>query len=305
MDQLSAMRAFVRVAETGSFSVAARSSGTTQATISKRVAGLEEILGIKLLIRSSREQALTEAGQEYLQHCIPILEAVDDAEAMARCHSNAPRGLLRVTTSVDFGRLVLAPLLRDFMTLYPDIRIDLVLSNYYLDLIAGGMDVAIRAGQFDDSSLVAKPLGDLPLCLIAAPEYLEKHGNPQHPNELETHECLLYSPLDNPRRWVFNDHGKTLGIVVNGKFQCDNGEVILDMVLAGQGLAMLPYWMVYEEVKRSGLQLLLAEYALSAGDLKMVYPERKHLPLKTRCFLDFMAEHTQAHPAFNDKLNDN
>ncbi|MGB0848172.1 MAG: LysR substrate-binding domain-containing protein [Thiolinea sp.] len=302
MDQLSAMRAFVRVAETGSFSVAARSSGTTQATISKRVAALEETLGIKLLIRSSREQALTEAGEEYLQRCIPILEAVDDAETMARCHSRAPRGLMRITTSVDFGRLVLAPLLRDFMALYPDIRIDLVLSNYYLDMIAGGIDVAIRAGHFEDSSLVAKPLGGLPLCLIATADYLLQRGTPEHPEELEAHECLLYSPLENPRSWVFNEGGKTFRVAVNGKFQCDNGEVILDMVMAGQGLALLPYWMVYEELQRGGLQLLLPEYAMPAGDLKMVYPERKHLPLKTRFFLDFMAEHTQEHPAFGGKL---
>ncbi len=299
MDQLNAMRAFVRVAETGSFSVAARSSGTTQATISKRVAWLEERLGIKLLIRSSREQALTEAGQDYLLRCIPILEALDDAETSARCHSSAPRGLLRVTTSVDFGRLVLAPLLREFMRRYPDIRVDLMLSNYYLDLIAGGVDVAIRAGHFEDSSLVAKPLGNLPLCLVATPAYLQQYGEPQHPTELEAHECLLYSPVNNPRRWLFNENGKTLSLVVKGKFQCDNGEVILDMALAGCGLALLPYWMIHEALQRTELRLLLAQYAMPAGDLKMIYPERKHLPLKTRCFLDFMAEHTRGHPAFN------
>ena len=298
MDQLSAMRAFVRVAETGSFSAAARSSDTTQATISKRVAALEEMLGVKLLIRSSREQALTEAGQGYFQHCMLILEAVDEAENTARCHSQAPRGLLRLTASVDFGRLILAPILRDFMALYPDIRIDLVLSNYYLDMIAGGIDVAIRAGHFDDSSLITKPLGSLSLCLVATPQYLATNGKPLHPSELESHECLLYSPANNPRRWYFNEAGKTMSIVVNGKFQCDDGDVIRDMVLADRGISLLPHWMIYDRLKSGELELLLEDYAMPAGDMRLVYPDRKHLPLKTRYFLDFMVEHTENHPAF-------
>lgn len=296
MDQLSAMRAFVRVAETGSFSAAARSSATTQATISKRVAALEEALGVKLLIRSSREQSLTETGQQYFQHCIPILDAIDEAENIARCHSQAPRGLLRITASVDFGRRVLSSLLRDFMAQYPDIQIDLVLSNYYLDLIAGGIDVAIRAGRLDDSSLISKPLGDLSLCLVAAPNYLEKNGQPNHPSDLEQHECLLYSPTNNPRRWKFSREGKVMSVIVDGKFQCDDGDVMLDMVLAGYGMSLLPYWLVHEKVASGELQVLLDNFSLPAIDMKMVYPDRKHLPWKTRCFLDFMAENIHEHP---------
>ena len=297
MDQLNAMRAFIRVAETGSFSAAARSSATTQATISKRVAALEEILDVKLLIRSSREQSLTEAGQRYFEQCKPILEAIDEAENIARCDSQTPRGLLRITASVDFGRQILSPLLQDFMAKYPDIQIDLVLSNYYLDLIAGGIDVAIRAGQFTDSSLVAKQLGNLSLHLVASPEYIEKHGQPTHPKELETHDCLLYSPANNPRRWQFFEAGKTFGVFVNGKFQCDDGELILDMVLGGFGISLLPYWVVHEKLASGELKLLLEDFVLPLTDIKMVYPDRKHLPLKTRCFLDFMVEKIVEHPA--------
>ena len=300
MDQLSAMRAFVRVAETRSFSAAARSTGTTQATISKRIAGLEELLGVKLLIRSSREQALTEAGQDYFKHCVPILEAIDEAENLARSSTNNPRGQLRVTTSVDFGRLVLAPMLRDFMAHYPDISIDLVLSNHALDLIAGGIDVAIRAGQFEDSSLIAKPLGNIPLCLVATPAYLDRHGRPEHPNDLVDYECSLYSLADNPRRWYFREDQKTISVIVNGRFQSDNGDVILDMVLAGSSLCMLPYWLVHEQLGSGELELLLKDYAMPAGDIKMVYPDRKHLPLKTRSFLDFIAKQAKSYPGFDD-----
>ena len=299
MDQLSAMRAFVRVAETRSFSAAARSSGTTQATISKRIAALEEMLGVKLLIRSSREQALTEAGQDYFNQCIPILEAVDEAENLARSSTNKPRGLLRVTASGDFGRLILLPLFREFMQLYPDISIDLVLSNYQLDLISGGIDVAIRAGDFEDSSLIARTIGNMPLCLVASPGYLEKHGRPKHPNDLVNHDCPLYSPSDNPRRWHFRDKGKTISVMINGRFQCDDGDIILDMVMSGYGVTRLPYWLVHEQLSNGKLEMLLSEYAMPSGAIKMVYPDRKHLPLKTRYFIDFMAEQTKSHPAFD------
>lgn len=298
MDQLSAMRAFVRVAETGSFSATAHSFGTTQATISKRVAALEERLGVKLLIRSSREQSLTEAGEDYLRYCQPVLEAIDDAESLIRGHSECPQGLLRLTAPIDFGRSVLSPLLRTFMERYVDIRVDLILSNYYLDLIAGSIDVAIRAGHLGDSSLVGRSLGSLPLALVVSPQYLDTRGYPGHPNELINHECLLYSPVDNPRRWQFLEDGKTLNVVVNGKFQCDNGDVILDMVKAHQGMSLLPHWMVHEELKTGVLVSLLDEFAMPPGDIKMVYPDRRHLPLKTRCFLDFMVEQINLHPAF-------
>jgi len=299
VDQLSAMRAFVRVAETRSFSGAARSTGTTQATISKRIAALEEMLGVKLLIRSSREQALTEAGQDYFNHCVPILDAVDEAENIARSNTNKPRGLIRVTASADFGRSILLPLLREFMQRYPDIGIDLVLSNYPLDLIAGGIDVAIRAGHFEDSSLIAKPLGSMPLCLVASPAYLEQYGRPEHPNDLVNHDCPLYSPADNPRRWHFKDKGKTISVIIDGRFQCDDGDIILDMVLSGKGVTRLPYWLVHEQLNSGTLELLLADHAMPSGDIKMIYPDRKHLPLKTRYFLDFMAEKTQSHPGFD------
>jgi len=194
---------------------------------------------------------------------------------------------------------VLAPLLREFMMQYPDIRIDLILSNYYLDLIGGGLDVAIRAGDFADSALIAKPLGKLQLCLVATPAYLQRHSQPNHPTELEHHECLLYSPSSNPRSWLFNDAGKTLKVIVGGKFQCDDGDVILDMALANEGITQLPYWMVYRELERGDLIRLLAPYAMPATNMKMLYPERKHLALKTRCFLDFMADYSQTHPAFD------
>jgi DNA-binding transcriptional LysR family regulator len=185
------------------------------------------------------------------------------------------------------------------MEQYPDIQIDLVLSNYALDLIAGGIDVAIRAGHFEDSSLIAKQLGKMPLCLVGSPKYLGQHGRPKHPNDLVDHECSLYSPLENPRRWPFVEKGKVVTVSVGGRFQCDDGVIILDMVLAGGGLTLLPYWMVLKQLARGELELLLEDFALPSGDIKMVYPDRKHLPLKTRSFLDFMTEQAEAYPRFD------
>ena len=133
---------------------------------------------------------------------------------------------------------------------------------------------------------------------MASPQYLGKKGHPKHPNELIDHECSLYSPTDNPRRWYFSEEGKTTSVVVDGRFQCDDGDIILDMVLAGGGITLLPYWMVHEQLAAGKLVLLLTDYTVPPGDIKMVYPDRKHLPLKTRYFLDFMVEQTDAHPGF-------
>ncbi len=296
MDQLSAMRAFVRVAETASFSAVARESNTTQATISKRIAALEELLGVRLLTRSSREQSLTEAGQTYYQRCLLILEAVDEAESQVRCQNESPRGLLRVTAAVDVAQRLLLPLIREFLRLNPDIKMDLLLDNYQVDLVAKGIDVAIRAGTFEDSSLIAKPLSNKPLYVVASPAYLNQHGVLKVPNDLRNHRCLVYSVQKNPHIWVFTVKRKKIKVPVNGRFLCNNGDILLQMVLAGEGVCFLPYWVIQESLERGNLQVVLPDYALSSVQLNMVYPARKHLPLKTRYFLDFMANKAKQHP---------
>lgn len=299
MDQLGAMRAFIRVVQIGSFSAAAREQGTSQATISKKVAALESKLGVKLLSRSSRELSLTEVGTEYYDKCVAIIAELDEAEATARSLVASPRGTIRIAAPVVFGRLVIAPVLAEFLTLYPDIKVDLVLSDKHVDLIAEGIDVAFRAKQLEDSSLVARYLFDNPMLLVASPEYLAIHGGPKEPIDLKRHNCLVYSMLKSINIWHFDYKGTVMSVPVSGNCQCDSGDVILELALAGLGVAELPIWMLDEHLKSGRLKLLLPEYKAKPLPFHAVYPQNRHVPLKVRSFVDYMKQKLAENPLFS------
>ncbi|GAB3515406.1 LysR family transcriptional regulator [Photobacterium alginatilyticum] len=290
MDQLGAMRAFIRVVQTGSFSAAAREKNTTQATISKKVAALETMLGVKLLTRSSRELSLTQVGAEYYEKCVSIIGELDEAEASARSQVASPKGIIRITAPVVFGRLVIAPILSEFLSLYPEIKVDLALSDKHVDLISEGVDVAIRARELEDSSLIARHLFDNPMLLVAAPEYLAQHGEPKEPTELRRHNCLVYSMLKTVNIWHFFHQDKNISVAVNGNFQGDNGDVILKLVLDGTGLAQLPVWMVDEHLKSGELKQILSDFVAKPLPFNAIYPQSRYVPLKVRCFVDFLKQ---------------
>ncbi|MCW8327844.1 LysR family transcriptional regulator [Photobacterium sp. SDRW27] len=290
MDQLGAMRAFIRVVQTGSFSAAAREKNTTQATISKKVAALETMLGVKLLTRSSRELSLTQVGAEYYEKCVSIIGELDEAEASARSQVASPKGIIRITAPVVFGRLVIAPILSEFLSLYPEIKVDLTLSDKHVDLISEGVDVAIRARELEDSSLIARHLFDNPMLLVAAPDYLAQHGEPKEPTELRRHNCLVYSMLKTVNIWHFFHQDKNISVAVNGNFQGDNGDVILKLVLDGTGLAQLPVWMVDEHLKSGELKQILSDFVAKPLPFNAIYPQSRYVPLKVRCFVDFLKQ---------------
>jgi DNA-binding transcriptional LysR family regulator len=243
MDQLGAMRAFALVVQTGSFSAAAREANSSQATMSKRVAALEAKLGVRLMMRSSRDQSLTQAGAEYYEKCVAILAELDEAESSARSQVASPRGVLRVTAAFPLGRLLIAPVVAEFLSSYPEIKLNLALTDRHVDLIGEGFDVAIRARQLEDSSLVARELFANPMFLVASPEYLEEHGEPSSPEELAEHNCIIYSELSRLNVWHFSRDGDDFPVSVSGNFQCDNGDTI---------------------------------------------PQKRYLPLKVRCFVEFL-----------------
>lgn len=288
MDQLGAMRAFVRVVQTGSFSAAAREMNSGQANISKKVSALEAKLGVKLITRSSRELSLTEVGAHYLEKCIAILAELDEAESTARAQVATPSGLLRVTAPVALGRLLLAPHMNEFLATYPDIKIDLSLSDEHVDLIANGIDIAFRAKQLEDSSLVARHLFNNPMLLLATPEYLEAKGTPSHPNDLVDHNCLVYSMSKSLSNWSFYTEDRALNVNVSGNIRCDSGDVLLELALAHNGIVQLPIWMVNKELKEGKLIQLLQEYAGINLPFHAIYPQNRYVPLKVRCFVDFM-----------------
>lgn len=290
MDQLSAMRAFVRVVQTGSFSAAGRDMKTTQTTISKKVAALEKKLGVKLLTRSSRDHALTPTGSEYFDQCVAILGELDEAEARARSEVASPRGVIRIAAPVAFGRLVIAPLIAEFFTLYPEIKVDLSLNDRHVDLISEGVDVAIRARTLDDSSLVARHLFDNPMMLLASPDYLAQHGVPKKPEDLKEHNCLVFSMLKSINVWRFKQDGQEFSVPVTGNFQSDNGDVLLEVALTGVGLVQLPNWMVNEHVKAGKLVQVMEDYSGQTLPFNAIYPQNRFIPLKVRCFIDFIKQ---------------
>ncbi|MBN3561168.1 LysR family transcriptional regulator [Aliamphritea spongicola] len=290
MDQLTAMRIFVRVIQLGSFSAAAREENSTQATASKKVAALEQKLGVKLINRSSREQSLTEAGSHYFEQCLSVLGEIDEMEASVRARTTSPKGLLRITAPVPFARLVLAPLLPEFLAQYPDIKIDMPLEERHLDLISEGIDVAIRARKLEDSSLIAKPLFDNPLILVASPTYLSDRGIPVSPADLKSHDCIVYSLNKFLNNWHFSKDGSDQTVAVSGTFRSNSGETNLALVLAGQGITQIPVWMVDEHLRKGELVQLLSEYETDHMPINIVYPQSRYLPLKVRCFIDFISD---------------
>ncbi|GAK87267.1 transcriptional regulator LysR family [Vibrio ponticus] len=290
MDQLGAIRAFVRVVQTGSFSATGRELNTTQTTISKKVAALESKLGVKLLTRSSRDHALTPAGAQYYETCVLILNELDEAEAKARSEVALPQGTIRIAAPIAFGRLVIAPIIAEFFELYPDIQVDLSLSDKHIDMISEGIDVAIRAKQLEDSSLVARHLFENRMLLVASPEYLAKWGEPSKPEQLKQHNCLVYSRLQSLNVWHFERQGKTYSVPVSGNFKSDNGDVLLEVALNHMGIVQMPIWMVEQHLADGRLKQVLSDYDGQNLPFNAIYPRSRYVPLKVRCFIDFLKE---------------
>lgn len=290
MDQLGAMRVFLRVIQTGSFSAAAREQNSSQATISKKVAALEDKLGVKLLTRTSRELSLTQAGQEYYEHCLNIVQEIDEVEASVRSQVSSPKGTLRIAAAAPLARILLAPLIAEFLEEYPDIEVDMVIDERHIDLVAEGIDIAIRARKLEDSSLIARPLFNNPLLLVAAPDYLEKHGVPTQPKDLKSHQCIVYTFNRSLNNWHFVDNGQDVSIPVRGTFRSNSGETNLEMALAGLGITQLPIWMMDEHLQSGKLVRVLEEYPSDTVPINAIYPQSRHVPLKVRCFVNFIQE---------------
>jgi len=204
MDVMHSMAVFKRVVEAESFSAVARETNMSQSTVSKHIASLEERLDTKLLNRSTRSLKLTEAGKEYYHHCIRILNDFQEAEASVGKGKIDPTGTLRISTSAAFGRTCILPYLSEFLSTYPDINIDLIFNDNYIDLVKEGIDLAIRIGPLEDSSLIARKIGSSPRLVVASPEYLVNHGRPKKPVDLIKHDCLFYTLQKSPDHWYFN-----------------------------------------------------------------------------------------------------
>ncbi|TFW09252.1 LysR family transcriptional regulator [Oxalobacteraceae bacterium OM1] len=292
MDQLSALKAFCRVVEAGGFSAAAAELNVSHTVMSRQVRHLETLLGAQLLNRTTRRLALTEAGQTYYDRARAILDELQEADLAVGRHQATPRGTLRINAPMAFGTLDMALWLPRFMERYPELRIDLVCNDRYVDLIEEGFDVALRlARQMPDSTLMAKKLATVATLLVASPAYLARHGAPQTPQDLAQHNCLTYTLVPRPHEWSFvGPDGAQATVPVRGTFQANNGIALRSAALAGIGIATTASFIVHEDLQRGDLVEVLPTHRMRPRELYAVYPHNRHLSPKVRAFIDFATD---------------
>jgi len=298
MDRFKQIETFVAVAARGSLSAAAQAEGVAPAVIGRRIDALEERLGVKLLVRTTRRITLTFEGSAFLEDCQRLLADFYDAEASVSLGGVKASGHLRVTAPAGFGRVHVAPLLPAFLDAHRDVSISLDLTDRLVDIVNEGIDVAIRIGVLDDSSLVGLKLADNRRVVVASPAYLEAHGEPASPAELARHDCLTFGTYGNQARgWQFTIDGQLVSMRVAGTMECNDGAVLRDWALAGRGLAWRSMWEVGEDLEGGRLRSVLDAYSAPDNAIYAVFPQRKHLPLRVRMFVDYL-KNTYGNPAY-------
>lgn len=291
------MRTFVKVAETGSFSRAARLLEASQPTVSKRVAALEAQLGFQLLHRGSRKIACTDLGNDYYRRCVQIIADVERANALGG-RPEETAGTLKVNSGIAFGQIFVAPLLPKFLTLYPNVDLELSMTERHIDLVAEGADMVIRSGLLRDSTLVARKIGVTHHVVVATPSYYRACGVPEHPTDLEGHNCLLYTLAAAGLRWHFADGDKKISVRVSGNLRTASAAALYEMALAGHGIALLPHWLVQAEIDSGRLQAALVKYPAPSLPISAVYPATAFVPASLRCWIDFLAREVGNNPLF-------
>ncbi|EON91278.1 LysR family transcriptional regulator [Marinobacter lipolyticus SM19] len=277
---------FVAVAETENFTRAAKRLGISTAQVSRQVSALEARLSTRLFYRTTRRVSATAAGEIYYQHCRQVLDALEQAERSITNMQLVPRGRLRLTAPVTYGEKSIAPLVNDFVLRYPELDVEMNLTNQTLDLVAEGYDLAVRLGKLEDSSLMARRLASRTLYVCASPAYLSIHGTPHSLSELEHHNCLQ----GNLDYWRFQDAGKPRNIRVSGNVRCDSGRALLDAALKGIGIVQLPDYYVQPALDAGTLIPLLTHYQEDDDGIWAVYPHNRHLSPKVRMLLDYFSE---------------
>lgn len=290
LNQLSELIAFVESVEANSFSAAARALGTTPSTISKRVAKLEDRLGVRLLQRTTRSLSLTTEGKTYYGRVARLLRDLDDAND-SMLSGGKPRGRLTVSTSPDFGQRLLVQLLPDFLAQYPEMQIELRLSDRLVDLVTEEVDVAIRLGDLADSSLIRRHLGQTGFVLCASPNYLQTRGTPATPADLMKHNCMRYMFDGRPLPWEFLIDSRWRTIPVRGSFNSDSGEALKNAALAGLGVTRLLSLQIKEELETGQLISLFPRQLPPGLVLQAVFTHRRNLSPRVQVFLDFLSAH--------------
>ena len=302
MDRLSELEAFAAVAETRGFSAAARTLGRTTSAVSKQIQSLEARLGVRLLHRTTRRVSLTEIGVAFRDRVQGVLNDIGEAEtAVAQLHEE-PRGLLRVSVPTDFGRLRLAETLARFATRHADIRLEVDFSDRFVDVVEEGFDIAIRIANLSDSTLVARRMGPCRRVLCAAPAYLEANGHPAHPSELSGHSVIGYA-YEQTRPWRFRGkEEEEMTVSVDPRHRANNGEMIRSMLLSGLGVALLPTFLVADDLLAGRLETLFMDRLEADTVIWAVTPHRKLLATKVRLMLDQLVSDCGENPPWDEGL---
>ncbi len=291
MDKVASLKAFVKVVETGSFSEAGRQLRLSRSAISKYIGDLEESLGVQLLTRTTRHASPNENGQLYFERALVILSELDAADQAVTHLQSTPRGLLRINAPMSFGTIKLGPALADFMIKYPEMQIQLVLSDDLVDPVQDGFDVTLRIAELESSSLIARKIAPMPRVICASPAYLAKHGTPSHPQELRDHVSLTYGFLLTGNQWRLTGADGVHWIQPAWSLCVNNAEVLRDVALKGRGLALLPEFIAGEALENGRLQVILKDFWAPPLTLYAIYPPTRHLSVKVRLFIDFLVEH--------------
>jgi DNA-binding transcriptional LysR family regulator len=290
MDKLASLKAFVKVVEAGSFSEAGRQLRLSRSAISKYVAELEESLGVQLLNRTTRHAGPNENGQLYFERALVILSELDAADQAVTHLQSTPRGLLRINAPMSFGTIRLGPALADFMIKYPEMQLQLVLSDDLVDPVQDGFDVTLRIAELESSSLIARKITPMPRVVCASPDYLKRHGTPDHPQDLRDHVSLTYGFLLTGNQWKLTGADGEHWIQPAWSLCVNNAEVLRDVAVKGRGVALIPEFIAREALQKGRLKVILKDFCAPPLTLYAIYPPTRHLSVKVRLFIDFLVE---------------
>lgn len=299
MDKLDAMNAFAKVVASGSYAEAARRLGVTRSAVSKAVMELEQVLGARLLDRTTRRVTPTEAGLAYYERAQAILADVEETELQISRLHDEPRGVLKINAPMSFGILYLGDAVAAFMARYPELRVELVLNDRFIDPLEEGVDVTVRIGALADSALIARRLAPARRALVAAPAYLDRYGTPGTPAALAQHRCLAYGHMAAVHRWQLTHDGEQINVPITSALCSNNGEVLRASALAGNGITNLPTFLVGPDIAAGRLVVVLPDYPPTELGIFALYAPNRYLAAKTRVFIDFLLARFGERPSWD------
>jgi DNA-binding transcriptional LysR family regulator len=285
---LNEILVFTRVVQAGSFTAAARTLRMPKSTVSRKVSALEERIGARLLQRTTRKLGLTDAGRLYFEHAARIVAEVDEADRAVGQMQATPRGLLRVTAPLSFA--MLGPIVADFLKRHPDVQLDLICTDRRLDLVEDGIDLAIRAGPLDDSSLIARSLGSIKRVLVATPAYLRRRGTPRAPADLANHACISFAAGQSPSVWKLHAGDRAIEVRISPRFAVNDLDIMRDATLAGIGIAWIAEFACAEDLRAGRLRRVLTDWCSVETPVHVIYPTARHLSPKVVAFVDLLRE---------------